>query len=762
MKKPFHLKISTKVLVYFLLVSLPPLIIASALLVNSAKGQLLHSAVSRQQIIAAETASKVDNYLSNKINAVALLSQALSTNNLSTQRIDESMALLIHFDKDISDLYLLDTSGKQTNVFVRQGKVGKLNDMSNSSAYKFATYPDVKGKPFVGSVEYNSNNQPTITIAVPVIKSDYAQHLKDLNKANFGTYTNENDVNGVLVAHYNISELWQTVLSTKIGQGGYAYVVDSQGNLVAHPDKQFLSTHQKITDVKAVQNYRNGDYSTGNTISETGQQVVSTPAKITKNSWAVIVEEPVASIYSRANSYIRLSIIIILAAEIIVVVLGLIFRKQLIGPIRKLSIGAKQLGSGNFDYTFNVKSSDELQDLAQTFNKMSSNIKHLVNNLQSKNSTLLIEQTKLNSIISSVSDGIIALNSNGQIITVNPPAAALIKKKPQEIYGSYISSLYAWEKDNVHFTPELKKPGVYQYTNVVLPRGSDYLYLDLLITVLDRQDNEVQAIISIHDQTKARELDYMKLDFVAIAAHELRTPLTVIQGYLNLLNESAVRQLSIYNIENLQKAVTGSIQLRDLINKLLSISRIERGKFDVSIEKVNIVKLAEKSVKEQSSNASEKKQRLTLNNFGAHAIYAPADENAITEVLNNLIGNALKYSSEKAHVQVNIKPGNDEVRVEVVDNGPGIPTELRSRLFTKFYRAERSITAGSRGTGLGLYISKIIIERHGGKIGIEPDAGHGSTFYFTLPTYNPDKHDKLVSDKPTGGAHGWFKKHTDS
>lgn len=760
MKKRLHLKISTKILIYFLLVSLPPLILSTALLTNSAKQQLLHSAINRQQIIAADTSNKVDNYLTNKINAVVLLSQSISAKNLDSQKIRQNMALTIHFDKSISELSLLNSSGKQTIVFDQNGLINKRSDLSSSDAFKAAQF--LLGNPFIGSVEYNSKDEPTVNVAVPIYPSNFAENLGNLPKANFSQYSKDAELQGVLVAKYNISELWQSVLSTKIGKGGYAYVVDGLGFLVAHPDRQFLKDNKKIANVAAVRNYIGGNLETKETLSETGQKVVSTPSKAKSHNWAVIVEEPTSSIFSTTNSYIRLAIFIIVSAELVVILLGLLFRKQLINPIRKLSTGAKHFGEGNFDYTIDIRTRDELQDLAQTFNKMSSDIKQLVNNLQSKNDTLLVEQTKLNSIISSVSDGIIALNEDQQIISANPPAAALIKKKPKDIYGHNLSSLFAWERDSVHFTPELKKSGVYQYTNVVLPRGTDYLYLDLLITVLDRQDSDVRAIISIHDQTKARELDYMKLDFVAIAAHELRTPLTVIQGYLNLLRESAVRQLSIYNIENLQKAVTGSMQLKDLINKLLSISKIERGKFDVSFSKMNLTKLVENTVNEQLANASQKKQRLEFHNYGQHIIYVPGDENAITEVINNLINNALKYSDEHAHVKVNVKPVENEVRVEIIDNGPGIPTQLRSRLFTKFYRAERSITAGTRGTGLGLYISKIIVERHNGKIGVEPDAGHGSTFYFTLPVYDSAKHDKLIADKPTGGAHGWFKKHTDS
>jgi len=760
--KMLSLKISSKVLLYFLLMSLLPLFVVTLFVVNSARSQLLQSAITKQQIIANNTAANVDNYLANKINTLVFQSQVFSARNFEDQIVNQNLAVLINQDHDIDLLSLLNTKGLEQTVFNRQGQVHTLSDDSGTDAFKAATY--LSGNAFVSSVSYNSKNEPLITIAVPILRSNFAQNLNALPAANFGTYKTTDDIQGVLVANYNISDLWQSVLSTKIGQGGYAYVVDSLGNLVAHPDKKFLASHQKIANVQAVNAFINGHYDTKNTISERGLNVISTPRKLTKSNWAVIVEEPVTSVYSGINSFIKLSATIILSAVVLSILASLVFRNQLLGPIKKLSLGAKHLGAGDFDHKIDINTNDELRELANTFNSMGSNIKRLVGSLEIKNVSLINEQTKLNSIISSVSDGVIALNAREEIISINPPAAKLIKKSSEEVQGHAMANLFPWEHDSVHFAPELKKPGLYHYGDIVLPRGNEILYLDLMVSVIENKESDVSAIITIHDLTKARELDFMKLDFVAIAAHELRTPLTVIQGYLSLLNEGALKQLSIINLELLQKAITGSNELRNLINKLLSIARIERGEFEVNISKLDIAKLVKDIVGQHATAAAQKTQRIDFHVPTDGHIYVPGDPAALTEVINNLIGNALKFTNSGGTISVSILTNsNEEIRVEVKDNGPGIPTALRARLFSKFYRAERSLIAGSRGTGLGLYISKTIIELHHGKIGIEPDDGRGSTFYFTLPLYNTDKHAKLISNrKETGGIRGWFKKHSAS
>lgn len=756
-----RLKISSKILFFFLLVSLVPLFTVNLVVVSRAKSLLLNSAITRQQIVANNTAASVDNYLDNKINALVVQSQIYSASNSNTQTAIQNLAVLIKQNHNLEQVSLLDASGKEQVVFNQQGQVHTLADMSGSDAYKVVSY--LTSKNFVGSVSYNAKNEPQITIAVPLLRTNLHQYLDNLPAANVGNYKDPSDFLGVIVANYNVSDLWQSVLSTKIGQGGYAYVVDGLGNLVAHPNKKFLETHQKIASVPAVSAFINNKFDTSQTTSEVGLKVISTPRQLTLTNWAVVVEEPVSSVYSGVNAFIKLSAITFLVAVFLSILMSLVFRKQLLDPIHKLMFGARKLAGGDFGYEVVINSKDELQELAKAFNSMGHSIKGLIGDLETKNTNLVVEETKLNNIIRSVSDGIIALNKRGEILSINPPAATLIGKTPDQLHGKIMTELFRWESDSKPFIPELKKAGLYHYTDLVLQHGNEFSYLELMVSVIDSKDSEVTDIITIHDLTQSRELEFMKLDFVAIAAHELRTPLTIVQGYLDMLNTDAIRQLSIYNIENLQKAIVGADQLRELINKLLSISRIERGKLEVTIEKLDLTKVVKEVIKRHETTAAQKQQRIIYNSNTEDDVFVPGDASSLTEVLNNLLGNALKFTPQEGVIRINLITSHGQVRVEVADNGPGVPAELQSRLFTKFYRAERSLIAGSRGTGLGLFISKSIINLHQGTIGIMPFTGKGSTFYFILPIYDKEKHAMLISkEKNSGGIRGWFKKHNDS
>ena len=391
---------------------------------------------------------------------------------------------------------------------------------------------------------------------------------------------------------------------------------------------------------------------------------------------------------------------------------------------------------------------------------MGASIKTLINDLKSNNVNLQLEQSKLNNIINSVSDGVIALNNKGEIVSANPPAAKLIGKNVKDVQGHLMRDLYKLQTEDKPFIVALDEIGVSQYNDLELPKPDGMSYLSLVVSVISHEDNEIAAIITINDQTQGRELDFMKLDFVAIAAHELRTPLTVVRGYLDLINTEAIKKLTLSGLENFQKAIEGTDQLRDLINKLLNIARIERGEMEIFIEKLNLSKIVKENVRQHNATAVLKEQTLIFEPEDVDkTVYVPGDPASITEVLNNLIGNAIKYTGRGGQITVKMSTSASQVKVEVADNGPGVPEELRARLFTKFYRAERSLIAGTRGTGLGLFISKTIIELQKGTIGIEPDDGHGSRFYFTLPIYDADKYDKLLTkDKPLGGINGWFKK----
>ncbi len=740
----------------FLFVSLGPLLVVNLALIFTTQSQLKREAFVRQNLAATQAAERVDNFLGSKIDNLIFESQTSAVRLLDTKDASLNLATYIKGDRDLLDITLANKQGKQLVVVNRSGLIEKHVNIAASDAFRAATF--LAGKEYIGPVIYDENRSPHVLIAVPLIKFNQQQDLSHLSTAEFGKYRSQSDITGVLIGNYSLGNLWDSVLSIKIGEQGYAYVVDDKGNLIAHPDDKFRRNNQVVAAVHQVNHFLEGKNDQHQSTSERGQAVLSSSKEISRTKWGVITEEPISSVYKEVSALYRLGISVFIGAAVLVFVLSFLMRKQILTPIQSLSAGADRLGSGDFNYKLPVKTNDELGHLAENFNKMGGNLSLMIGSLKDKNLTLEIEHNKLNSIIKSVSDGIVAIDNNHKIVSINPPAAKLLDRSDTEIMGQQIEHAYQWLHDDKAVQIDYDKPGIYLYNGLVVPSPNKASYVNLVVVILENKTSDVSAIITIRDLTQSRELEVMKVDFVAIAAHELRTPLTFLRGYLELMKNQDAPKLPPDGQERLHRALIGTDQLSTLINNLLNVSRVERGSMEIHMTKVDLPKLVNSLCNQQQSSAKMKNQKLI---FSAKEpeITVPADASALSEVINNLLNNAIKYSPDNGQIEINVTRQDDLARVSVKDYGLGIPPEAKSRLFRKFYRVEHSLTTGNRGTGLGLYISKAIIELHHGEIGVESEAGKGSTFYFTLPIYDDAKHAKLVSEtNQVMGTRGWLKK----
>lgn len=761
-------KLSIRVFLYFFAISLVPVVFVSYLLISSANNQLLNDTAKRQESVAKNYAKLVENTIESNLDQLSYLARLYSSSVFTFQTSEKQLTELLIQNPSLVKIRILTVDGRELTLKIDGNKISKKIATLPSTVSAVATIFGDNNRPYILSVGKDpQDKKPQMNIGVPILKT-YDNNFS--NAANRFQKSSKDNIIGAIQGFYDISALWDGFVQTNVTDKNNrsAYVVDGSGNLASHSDSTYLQNFSKIDkSTKSLQQIKNNDSTTQQTDSERFEQVLSSPVKLKYGlNWGVVVQEKISSIYSGVYGYVQSAAIVSIIAIILSVLAAIYFGRQISRPLQILSQGAKRMESGDFSAPINVNTHDEFEELAGSFNNMSEGISTLIKDLQTNNMRLIIEKAKLNNIISSVSDGILALNRKNEIISANPQASLLLTVLPSDLKGKKVSDQFNWEKDGAQFTPDLEKPGVYRYDDLVLRNKEAVFYLDLVVAVLEKDiadtDEDVAAIITIRDQTATRELSFMKLDFVAIAAHELRTPLTVVRGYLDMLNTSAMKQMSVYNLENLQKAIVGANQLRELINKLLNIARIERGDMEIFIEKLDINKLVSENVDQHVSVAAQKQQIIEYSSSSQDPVYVPADPASLVEVMNNLLGNALKYTSKGGKVAVNLSVENELVKVTVADNGPGIPTDLRGKLFTKFYRAERSMIAGSRGTGLGLFISKTIIDLQHGTIGIAPDGGHGSTFYFTLPLYNAERDDPLITKKTSGGIRGWFKKRTNS
>ncbi len=236
-----------------------------------------------------------------------------------------------------------------------------------------------------------------------------------------------------------------------------------------------------------------------------------------------------------------------------------------------------------------------------------------------------------------------------------------------------------------------------------------------------------------HDVTHERAVDRMKSEFVSLVSHELRTPLTSIQGYIDLLlTDTEVGSLTALQQEFLGIALSNAHRLGRLINDFLDLSHIESGKLDLHCEPIRLAQLIHEVINSFQLSLDAKQQDLTLH-LPDPALMVYGDANRIVQVLTNLLSNAHKYTPQGGHLEIAVETKSLLAYISVIDTGIGLSEEERAQLFTRFYRAENAATRAVQGTGLGLTITRSLVELHGGALQVSSTPGVGSTFCFTLP-----------------------------
>lgn len=360
---------------------------------------------------------------------------------------------------------------------------------------------------------------------------------------------------------------------------------------------------------------------------------------------------------------------------------------------------------------------------------------------QQLSQSLAHEKEQMEILLQSMTEGVFAVDQNLNIILFNHAAQKITGLDKDQVLNQNIDqTIKLFTKDDrlvplsEYANQDESKRNELWNTGLIFKSGSNLVYLSLSVSPVRFAEGQSGWIITAHDKTQEQQLEAMKLDFVSMAAHELRTPLTTIKGYISMIQQSeTMNKLDDTEKDILNRALNSSIRLNKLIENLLIVSKIEKQEVNLNLEPVKLNELAKSSVEEYQVLANEKKLKLFFVPPEQPIPEIKADSSRITEVFSNLIGNAIHYT-DQGEIKVSVRRENNQVITSIQDTGKGIPKEALPHLFTKFFRVKSTLVEGkSKGTGLGLYISKNIIDGHGGKIWVESEPDKGSTFYFSLP-----------------------------
>lgn len=354
---------------------------------------------------------------------------------------------------------------------------------------------------------------------------------------------------------------------------------------------------------------------------------------------------------------------------------------------------------------------------------------------------LSAERNKLSLILSGIVDCIIAVDMDKRIILFNKAAENLTGYKITEVLGKPLEEIIKVFDNVTELSSEIycpirsdnfegiiyKKEGLKLFT-----LNGKQTYINLLAgQIKEGTDVNLGCILTFHDVSEEKQLDEMKLDFVSMAAHELRTPLTSIKGYMYVLLRDYKDVLNEKQLTILSRIGIASQRLASLVENLLNVTRIEKKQITLIMQPTDWVKNIEDVILEIIDQAKDKKIQL---NFikPDQLILVQADKSRINEVLMNLLANAINYTPSEGKITIWVEKVGQEVITHIQDTGEGIPKEALPHLFTKFFRVSGVLEQGSKGTGLGLYITKSIVQLHKGRIWVQSTLGKGSTFSFSL------------------------------
>lgn len=363
------------------------------------------------------------------------------------------------------------------------------------------------------------------------------------------------------------------------------------------------------------------------------------------------------------------------------------------------------------------------------------------------------------SILDRIPAGIIALNENREVVFSNAKAPVVNQDNTTSVQLIFEGedTLNSWLTHVEESKVGAEK--IWPRIQNVLPGQPDRKLYDVLASYEKHGTNNIDTLLVTLDKTNDYAVDEENMDFIALAAHELRGPVTVIHGYLDILR----RELSLTKKQNalFDRLEVSTSRLSGYISNILNASKYDRRHLKLHLYEENLSNIY-KLIADDIELRAKTQNRLLSVNIPDDLPDIAADKNSLGEVLANFIDNAIKYSNEGGHVDVKADLDGSFVRVQVTDKGIGIPAAIIGNLFSKFYRSHRS-RARVSGTGLGLYISKAIIESHGGHVSVSSKEGAGSTFSFSVPTYDSVK-DKLLAHRnenkgiiETGS--GWIKNH---
>ncbi len=404
----------------------------------------------------------------------------------------------------------------------------------------------------------------------------------------------------------------------------------------------------------------------------------------------------------------------------VTIFIGFFLARSITGPIKDLTNKAKEMSKGDFEQVVDVKSNDELGQLAMMFNFLTKELKRNI-------SQVYQEKSKMETTFNYMADGVITFDLKGNVIHANPVAIKILEiKDPKNIDGDALLAEIDYQLSFMFLKEN-------NYTSTVMVNINDYIYNISYAPFRNELEVIGGVIFVIQDITEQQKLEDMRKEFVANVSHELKTPITTIKSYTETLLDGAIDDPETRN-HFLEVINNESDRMSRLVKDLLRLSRMEYNQAEWNKVVLQPTKVIDETLSKLKMQFVEKRQHLVYGpcNIKEQVLF---DKDGLEQVLQNIISNAIKYTPEEGQIRVNCQSDDEYVTISIQDNGIGIGEEHLERVFERFYRIDKGRSRDFGGTGLGLAIVKHIVEAHDSRISVVSNPEEGTCFEVKIPLY---------------------------
>ena len=481
--------------------------------------------------------------------------------------------------------------------------------------------------------------------------------------------------------------------------------------------KQVTSTGRQATKVVN----ENGDYMVQVTPLNAGNGSANTVG-------AIYVRASMQGVFNDLRNISLMFLVTSMIAAVMGAILSLVVSHAITKPIEEMQSQALNIADGDYSSQVKIYSNDELGQLGQAFNTLSVRIERSQEESES-------EQRRLDSVLSHMSDGVLATDRHGNVNVVNQMALNFLNQTEDEIINQPIATVLGLKESSQDLIANQK--GI----AITLSKGTrDEVILHASFSLIKRVTGFVSGSVCVlHDITEQQKNENSQKQFVSNVSHELRTPLTSLHAYIETLNEGAWKDPNVAP-KFLQVTQEETERMIRMISELLSLSRMDRGVSKVDLEWVNfndfVAHILDRFDMIVKTDKKENKKYTITRELGTQALWVEIDTDKFAQVIDNIMNNAIKYSPDGGVITVKLHSEQKRIVLSIADQGLGIPREDLTKIFDRFYRVDKARSRAQGGTGLGLAIAKEIVEEHHGHIWANSSEGKGSTFYIALP-YEP-------------------------